>query len=250
LQDSTDPFEALDSVNSRLKQLCLSTCQGGTLFEYLAQSNQSKHLEGLGISNTSIDSIDPIKNLTNLTLLSISSVGSDNDTPAVDLKRCLDVCPPSLKTLHIYSYKLEVARFNNRLDSIETLDIGHHKISSKLGDILSNCLPNLVKLRLAGEVVENVDIILKNPHFQEAVFSTEPVIGNPDGEYGFAFSFPDKKKYYHCTDNKKMRVKLEAIKDLPILDRKKAESKEWNQSLCMLVLFYIYIKQRSFIEMY
>jgi hypothetical protein len=98
LPTGIDPFESLDTVGSRIKELCFSTCDGGTIFQYLSQSSQSKHLEQLKIENTSINSVSPINNLINLAELSVTSL--DADGPPIHLNKCLDVCPPALKSFY------------------------------------------------------------------------------------------------------------------------------------------------------
>jgi hypothetical protein len=60
LPDNVDPFKVLDSVDSRIKTTKVNTCDGETIFNYLAQSNQCRYVQELNIHDTCIESILPI----------------------------------------------------------------------------------------------------------------------------------------------------------------------------------------------
>jgi hypothetical protein len=144
--DGVDPFEVLDAIDCTIKHLCISSCKGGTLFQHLSRSNQSKQVEKLTIQDTRADSIHVLKSMLALTKLSISIIKEDG--PFVHLEGCLAACSPSLKTLSINIYSLVVRPSQIRLNSIETLSIGCMELGSDLGDIISSCFPNLVELNL------------------------------------------------------------------------------------------------------
>lgn len=58
---SIDVFEPLDNGNSKTELLVLKDRQGGTLFQFLAQSNQSKHLKELFVEETEVGTPDSLR---------------------------------------------------------------------------------------------------------------------------------------------------------------------------------------------
>jgi hypothetical protein len=187
LPDGIDIFEALDAVSFQVKKLEFCHCQGGTTFQDLSQSNQYNHAEELRFWDTGLDSIYLIKNMTNLTTLEF--VRYEDDFPPIQLVDCLDVCPPSLKSFKVSCNKLVVKPFKNNLDSIETLDISCVALGSVIGDFISSCFPNLVELRLAFKMGQNINITLKNPHFRKAEFFIDVYCDSDD----FGFSIEPRK---------------------------------------------------------
>ncbi|KAI8875964.1 hypothetical protein K501DRAFT_309364 [Backusella circina FSU 941] len=217
LPDDVDLFRALDVVDSHITKLNFWKCEGETLFQRLSRSNQYKHIGELCIINTRIDSIHLIKGMPALTTLVLHFI--DSRFLPVNLTDCLAACPPSLKNLVITCKSLAVEPFNTILDSIEDLYIGFKTITSDIGDIISYCFPNLVKLKLTGEVRENVDITLKNPYFLDATLSTSGARKLRYCTHGFSFKSPNytETQYYICQEGENTRVQREDIQDLPML---------------------------------
>jgi hypothetical protein len=215
--DEVDPFEALDAANSKCKTLWLWECEGGTLFEYLSQSKQSTHIVELHTDSTRLHSIHPIKNMMALTTLEI--VFRKPDLVPVSLANCLSACPPSLKSLFIEIDCLAVSPFKTKLDSIENLTIICDRLTSDLGDIVSFCFPNLVGLKLDGELTENITLNLQNPKFQSASICT--MDGRLDDHSTHALSFKSpmqpETQYYIYDDTIADLVPYEDVQYLQML---------------------------------
>ncbi|KAI8879785.1 hypothetical protein K501DRAFT_287204 [Backusella circina FSU 941] len=222
LLDSVDVFEALDEVDAKIKELHFRMCHGSATFEHLCRSNLIHHIETLRIVNTRLDSIQHLKSMSVLTRLTIFNI-----PPIylpIPLIECLAGCPPTVKYLHIESNDLIIKPYKTRLNSIESLSIGFKTLSSDLGDIISFCFPNLVKLKLTGEVTESLHITLQSPHLQEAVFSTSGAVMADYCKHGFSFKSLNQTAYYICngehkymTRRGKKRVEYNELKDLPTL---------------------------------
>jgi hypothetical protein len=215
LPDGIDICKALDTVGSQVKKLEFCHCKGGTIFQDLSQSDQYNHVEELHFWDTGLDLIHHIKSMTNLTTLGFITNG--NDLPPLDLAECLDACPSPLKSLSVYCDRLVTKPFKNTLGSIETLEIGCDAFPSVFGDIISSCFPNLVELQLNFKLYDNVNITLKNSHFQKAVFC---INRDPESDgYSFYLKSPNysEKQYYFCDWNRKTGVQYQNIQNLPML---------------------------------
>jgi hypothetical protein len=217
LPDAVDPFESLDAVGSHIKELFLNTCQSKSIFQHLSQSKQSSHVEKLDLVNTSIDSIHFIRNITTLTSLTINST-PPHSVP-IHLFDCLAACPPLLKSLSIKCGSLLVKPFNTKLDSVQHLNIGFALLDNELGNIISNCFPNLVRLELTGEVKESATIMLHNSHFQQATFALSGATVGSLFQHGFSLKSPHQAKaqHYLCHKRRATLVQYNDIQDLPIL---------------------------------
>jgi hypothetical protein len=223
LPDSVDIFETLDNVGSQIKSMIFRGCEGGTLLQFLAQSNQSKHIEKLQIEGGRIDSIHLIKTMTTLTTL-IISIDPHDPTP-VHLADYLTVCPPSLKNLDIVCPPLIASPpFKTKLNSIERLKIECNTLSSNLGNTISFCFLNLITLDLVGGLMEDVNITLKSHHFQFATFFINKELENGFKNFQFSFKSPTQTDHYFCDKNEtvsdiqdKKSIKHEDMEDLPTL---------------------------------
>ncbi|KAI8880916.1 hypothetical protein K501DRAFT_275137 [Backusella circina FSU 941] len=71
LPKGVNPFEAFDTMDSRIMTLYFRMCEDNAILHYLSQSNQSKCIKEWGFISTRIDSLRPIKDLTVLTRLSL-----------------------------------------------------------------------------------------------------------------------------------------------------------------------------------
>jgi hypothetical protein len=194
-----------------------------TKLEYLSDPILSQRIDSLNMGNAGIDSIPLVKNLTALTDLMLSSIDPENEL--LDLTDCLDVCPPTLRELSIYCHELMIKPFKKELISIKILHIDCDTISNALGEIVSSCFPNLLKLGLRGIVTENVTIVLNNPHFQKAYFLTSRASDVRSPAHGFSFSWPNQNEplYYLSkfdtrTETKNIKiVPYDLLEDVPIL---------------------------------
>ncbi|KAI8880283.1 hypothetical protein K501DRAFT_302292 [Backusella circina FSU 941] len=216
IPNDVDVFEALDAVGAQIKELYLSTCSCRTLFQYLSQSKQYKHIEKLHLYDTGIDEVDLVESMTTLDTLTIESYGFP---PALYLADYLVACPSTLKHLIVRGYYLVVDEFETQLDGIETLDIGTCPLTSELGDIVSTRFPNLVKLKCRGKLTQNLHIALKNPQFQEATFLIGSIMQDRDYKYGFSFKSPSQSEtqYFLCGTEEATPVEYEDIEHLPAI---------------------------------
>ncbi|KAI8880433.1 hypothetical protein K501DRAFT_275594 [Backusella circina FSU 941] len=98
----------------------------------------------------------------------------------------LIVCNSALKYFHISSSILIVGTFNIKLNSIESFNIECDAPTGDLEDIISSRFANLVKLKFMGEVAENMNIMLKCRHFQQAILILKRTERNECSTYGFS----------------------------------------------------------------
>jgi hypothetical protein len=211
-----DPFEPLDTADTKVQKLDILFCQNDTIFHNLSQSNQYKHVEELTFHNSNVDSIHLIKDMPALATLRILFT-SLRPTPA-NLVDYLTSCPSSLKTISIQCLRMVVNPFEKNLASIENLDIDTSTITSHLGDMISSCFPNLVNLKLRGIVNEDMSITLKNPHFRKFTFVPIPYRGGTFSNHGFTFKSPHMKDaHYFCYKKEITRVPYKKLKKLPML---------------------------------
>jgi hypothetical protein len=169
LPNDINPFEVLDAVHAHIKSFYFRECESGTLFNYLLQSNQPNYIEQLDFQDTIVDSYHFFKDMPALTTLNIKYFS--RHLPSLHLIDCLASCSDTLKTLTLHCPNLVVKSTKMILDSIESLNIGCEILTSELGDTISHCFPNVVKLSLTGQVKENVNITLKSPRFKEVTIS-------------------------------------------------------------------------------
>jgi hypothetical protein len=214
LPDDIDAFEVLDSVDSKIKALRLSVCDGETLFQSLLKSRQSKYIEKVDIVDTRIDSGHLLKGLPGLASLSIQS---REFPPPIYLVDCFEICSSTLKHLHIKCYGLVVAPFKTQFDAIQTLNISFVRFTKNFGDIISSCFPIMVDLTLKGSVAENLNIVLKNPCFQKATLLIGSVMVDKSYRYGFSFNAPNLTEHYASGTTSATRVQLEYLQELPVL---------------------------------
>lgn len=217
LPDDIDPFETLDSVGSQIKTFSLWECDGDTLFSYLSQSNQSKCIEKLIIQDTMIPLIYFLKDITALTTLNITY--SHEGFRTLRLTNCLKLCPGTLKTLTIKCYDLVIGSFQNKLNAVETVEIECSTLTKGLGTIISSCFPNLIILRLKGDMEKDVNIDLQSPHLKEAILSI--VDYWPSSYYPYILSFKSpyytETQYYCCFLTVRKLMQYENPYGLPIL---------------------------------
>jgi hypothetical protein len=140
--DGINVFEPLDSGSSKIKRLDLRYCQEGTLFQFLAQSNQSKHVKMLFLKETEVGTPNSLRSLTSLIKLNLNLVFIDDRQAEIDFTSYLNAFPPSLQ---YFSAKCPSILFNEFTVStnITVLHILCCEIDKECGDILSNCFPKL-----------------------------------------------------------------------------------------------------------
>jgi hypothetical protein len=217
LPGDVDVFEVMDAGDSKLKTLFLTKCESKTTFQYLAQSKQSEYIEELTITNTRIDSIIPFESMSALTKLSIGCVR--NYSRPIHLGDCLAGCPPTLKTLILRKNVLLPTSFPKKLESVEVLYLGVADIICNVGDIISECFPNLLDLTLRGKVTKDVHVALRNSHFRAADIQMGDPKGSKNFKYGFSFKPTNmtEANYYMCSYQKTSQVDSRTINNLPLL---------------------------------
>jgi hypothetical protein len=215
--EDVDPFEVLDAVDSKLKQIRLYRCESEAILQDLFRSNQSNYVQVLVLTDTNIDSIHLIKYMTSLTQLSVDF--TDKDAPPLHLVDCLASCPDNLKTLSLHCPNLVAKSSIMTLDSIERLNIDCAILTSELGDIISQSFPNLVKLELFFKYLENTNITIKSPRFQHATFYKDKCRSIRDDKYGLSFKSADQTETLHYLyDELAWKcVQFEDIQHLPAL---------------------------------
>jgi hypothetical protein len=211
--DGVDPFEALDAVGSKIKKFDLDIREGGTIYDYLCQSNQSKYIEHLGLCLPNFCSPDIIKRIPSLTELSLTL---SHHHSFVDY---LDACPPSLKHLTLKSQYLTRTPLPSHVYSIETLVIESKILNSSIGNVITYCLPNLVKLTLKGELRESLNIKLTHPALQKATFYLKSTAWSRCSDLGFLYKSPNhtELKYWLNGTETTTPVNDEDIKGIPVL---------------------------------
>jgi hypothetical protein len=212
-----DVFGTLDAGDSRLKTLHLIACKSKAVFQYLAQSTQSEYIKRLFITNTEIDSILPLESMSALTKLSTCCL--KKYTRPIHLVDCLSGCPPTLKALTIRDEAVLPASFTKELTSVKFLNLGVSDITCNIGDIISECFPNLAVFTLRGKVKGDVHIALKNSHFQTADIQIHGDRRDKHLRYGFSFKPANttETRYHMCSYKNTSQVDFEDIKNLPLL---------------------------------
>jgi hypothetical protein len=209
--DDVDIFEVLDEMDWKLEELLISLCQGRTLFQYLAQSNQSKTIRKLTLDDTEIGTPHSLRSMTALTTLDMEF--PSEDLQAIDLTDYLNGCPATLKRFSINHAYLEMNPSLTSVNHIETLIIKGCEITKDLGAIISTCFPNLIRLTLSGVLLENVDILLYSHSVTFASFD----IGKT-GSYGCVFKSQGQVGAHHYEYSKIQKLSLfESVSILPKL---------------------------------
>jgi Leucine-rich repeat (LRR) protein len=226
LQDDVNAFEALDAGDSQIEELVLSDCESETVLEYLGMSKQSESIKILDITDTKIKNIQPIKVMSALTSLRIGR--QDTHDKRIDLAEWLSDCPTTLKRLVVERAKFFVLPFNQQLESIGYLEIGLVEINTNMGNIISNCLPNLADLKLHGRLECDVHMTFKNPHLQKAEFLFFTKIEEMSTRHGFSFKCPTMTvpQYYEIYLSGVKQAEHEDIKGLPLLSVESLAVKE------------------------
>jgi hypothetical protein len=206
--DDVDIFEVLDEMDWQLEVLRISLCQGGTLFQYLAQSNQSKTIQKLKLKDTEIGTPHSLHSMTALTTLDIKFDHTD-DSPTINLTVYLNGCPATLKTFSINCPNLEMNPSLTSVNHIEVFVIRCNEIARDISTIISTCFHHLIRLILSGTLYENVDILL---HSYSLTFSSF-VIRKTD-IYGLSFNSRGNVDAHHyiCSRLQKTRVSFETLR--------------------------------------
>jgi hypothetical protein len=217
LTDDVNAFEALDAGDSQIEELVLFNCESESMLEYLGMSKQSESIKILDIKGTIINNLQPLKDMSALTSLRIDYEHIDEER--IDLAEWLRACPTTLTSLAVEKAELFALPFNQQLESIGYLKLYVVEINTNMGNIISNCLPNLVDLNLYGRLECDVHMTLKNPHLQRALFRFYTMDEGMDTKYGFSFKCPTmtEPKYYVFFFFGAKQVERGDIKGLPLL---------------------------------
>lgn len=154
--------------------------------------------------------------MTCLTDLSIAF--TTEDTPPIDLISCLEACPSTLKYFDISCTNMAVRSHNIVLESIENLNIHCHSLNTALGDIISSCFPNLVKLSLYFKSLKNTNIVLKSSRLQHVSICRDDFLLDDDS-YGLSFKSANQTDTQHYLYDELVWecVQFDDIQDLPTL---------------------------------
>jgi hypothetical protein len=114
---------------------------------------------------------------------------------------------------------LVIGSFQNKLNAVETVEIECSTLTKGLGTIISSCFPNLIILRLKGDMEKDVNIDLQSPHLKEAILSI--VDYWPSSYYPYILSFKSpyytETQYYCCFLTVRKLMQYENPYGLPIL---------------------------------
>jgi hypothetical protein len=214
--DDVNVFEALDNSNCKINEFALNNCSVETLFPFLSQSNQSKHVETIKLVNTEINPSDSLQSLESLASVFVSFSDDDYGEVGVDSTSYLNAFPDSLEFLSISCPFLQFDVTSTRTNYINSLHIFLRELPGELGDVISTCFPHLTILELSGEVLEDLMITIQNPNFRNATFITD----RPDtSDYGFSFKSDCQNKplYYLCCSGGTELATLNDLQDVPTL---------------------------------
>jgi hypothetical protein len=206
--DNVDIFKVIDEMDWQLEVLCISLCQGGTLFQYLAQSNQSKTIQKLKLKDTEIGTPRSIHSMAALTKLDVKFDNTD-DSPTINFTDYLNGCPATLKRFSINCPNFGMNPSLTFVNHMEVFVIRCNEITRDLGAIISTCFHHLIRLILSGTLYENVDILLHCYSLTLASF----LIRKTD-TYGFSFNSRGNVDAHHyiCSRLQKTRVSFETLK--------------------------------------
>ncbi|KAI8882784.1 hypothetical protein K501DRAFT_315455 [Backusella circina FSU 941] len=214
LRNRMDVFKALDESGSRIKSFYFFYCQGGTLFEYLAKSNQANYVESLFLyDTTTLNSLNHIGSMTALTKLHLC----DKRFSPISLTDCLNACPPTLKDFSFsvhHQFTFDRSTTCN-IFFIEKLTIRSSKLTSELGDAISLCFPKLVHLCLRGDVLENITIAPQSLHIETVKIETALL----RKKHGLSFKSANEPSPQLCLCKKNSIVFTtnESLQTLPML---------------------------------
>jgi hypothetical protein len=183
--DGIDVFEALDNSDAKTKAFTFYDCQEETLFDFLAESNQARYVERMELVKTEIGTLDSLQSLTSLTEIELNiDPKYDYARTEINFTSYLNGFPPSLERCDVTCSCLFVDPETTRSTAIKYLHIKCEELTEALGDILTNCFPDLVTLKLKANISEYVDINIQSPGFKNATF-----ISPMDYSEGCVFTF-------------------------------------------------------------
>lgn len=210
-------FEVLDRSNYEIQTLSLMNCKNTDVFQYLADSELSQHIESLYITGTKINSILPFENMAALTKLSINCFKAA--TKPLHFVHCLTQCPPGLQTLILREKVVLPASFTRQLNFVQELYLDIVDVTSNVGDLISHCFPNLTNLTLCGMVTEDVHVAFRNSNFNVVHIQMNDPQGRMNFKFGFSFKPANETEpeYYSCSYQRKSVSNPQAIQNMHLL---------------------------------
>jgi hypothetical protein len=167
--DGIDVFEALDNGGAKTTQFTFYDCQEETLFDFLAESNQARYVERMQLNRTEIGTLDSLQSLTLLTQIELI-FDYEYERTEINFTSYLNEFPPSLEDCTVNCSCVFVDPETTRSSRIKNLRIYCEELTEALGDVLTNCFPNLVTLYVNADISEYVDVNIQSPDFKEAIF--------------------------------------------------------------------------------
>jgi hypothetical protein len=135
------------------------------------------------------------------------------DPPTIDLTRYFNGCPESVTSFDISCFQVRSDPSMIRKCHIKSLSVNCNTISSDFFKLVDNCLPALLRLKLAGSIFGRVSIRLDNEHpLKEFTFIL-------DGRNPLGFTFKDDRDCHHylCNSGDTRLATWDDVRKLPTM---------------------------------
>jgi hypothetical protein len=209
IQDETDSFEVMSPADPRLP---LSSMTATDLDIYLSQPNQFQNIHTLTLNNTEPNAPDVLKYMPVLTTLKLHFTRR-NDPLHIDLTPYFNGCPDSVKSFDIDCFQVVFDPSIIRRCYIESLNVNCNVIIPQFHYLVEKCLPALLRLKLAGAVVQRVGCSLDNHHPLEE-FTLDLDRKNPQA---FIFKDCERCDTYLCNSEGTRLATWDDIEGLPLM---------------------------------
>jgi hypothetical protein len=228
LPDYINIFKMLDSRDCRLPYISLSNHHKQPAFGNLVYSKMAQYIKRLCISGIELYSYDNFEKFTPLSILELYNISHFN-SDLLNLDDCLNSPPDTLTDLKVQIDYLEARPINCKMNFIERLTISNRFLTSNAVDAALTYFPKLVSLRLSGEMVSSLNVVLHNPSLETVLFGSKIQ----------AFSYKDPtqpKPLYYSDKHRTTSVEYKDVKTMPILSVESLIKRTWefvNQSVVL-----------------
>jgi hypothetical protein len=141
-------FKRLDDLGCKLEKLSIYPTQGTLTLAEFVQSNQSKYMRELYMSDVALRPGDSLKETKLVKLTLFASVDDDS----LVLNHFLKICPDTLKHLRLESYDIEYDESDDfqcfSLISLKINNDSFGEIGNGVTENVHKCCPNLKELRI------------------------------------------------------------------------------------------------------
>jgi hypothetical protein len=175
----------------------------------LLQPNQFHNTHTLTLKNTAPRML---RHMPVLHTLKLHFTGP-RDPPTIDLTRYFNGCPESVTSFDISCFQVRFDPSMIRKCHIKSLSVNCNTITSDFFKLVDNCLPALLRLKLAGSIFGRVAIRLDDVHpLEEVAFIL-------DGRNPLGFTFKDDRDYhqYLCNSGDTRLATWDDIRGLPTM---------------------------------